>query len=37
VASLHPNIVNYNLKEASYQIVAGINIKLEYDGLDKFS
>lgn len=35
VASLHPNIVNYDIKDAFYQIVAGINIKINYKGLDK--
>ena len=37
VASLHPNIVNYEVAKAEYQMVAGINIKLVYSGLDKYS
>lgn len=35
VASLHPNIVNYEIDYAAYQIVAGVNIKIKYKGLDK--
>jgi hypothetical protein len=35
VASLHPNIVNYDIESAAYQIVAGVNIQIVYKGLDK--
>lgn len=30
-------MVNYQLEEASYQIVSGINIRLTYKGLDQYS
>lgn len=37
VAAEHPNMVNYRVEGASYQVVAGLNIRVEYSGLDKYS
>lgn len=37
VASEHPNIVNYDSKSVSYQLVAGLNIKIHYVGDDQFT
>ena len=37
VAAEHPNMVNYLVEGASYQVVAGLNIRVEYTGLDKYS
>ena len=37
LAGAHPNMVNYRLESAEYQLVAGVNVKLNYVGLDKFT
>jgi hypothetical protein len=37
VASEHPNIVNYDNKSISYQLVAGVNVKIIYIGDDLYT
>ena len=37
VASEHPNIVNYDNKSISYQLVAGVNVKIMYVGDDQYT
>ena len=37
VAAEHPNMVNYKLQAAAYQVVAGLNVRLEYKGIDNYT
>lgn len=37
MASLHPNIINYDIQNVYYQIVAGLNIRINYTGQDAYS
>ena len=37
VAAEHPNMVNYRPTGAAYQIVGGVNVRIEYTGIDNYS
>ena len=37
LAGEHPNLVNYRLVSAEHQLVAGVNVRLNYEGVDRYS
>lgn len=37
LTDLHPNLINYEIGEVQYQVVAGLNFLIRYTGLDKLT